>query len=176
MDGLVAFASQIGYCLAVLFPVFCYLGAGVLFVVAAWGFWMQAHPHNPYRGRPWVPLVSLLMSGALASFDLILTMANVTGGSTVVVSTGALGYVAPPAGASVLGADPSATVVNVVSLFQAFFQAFGAMTCLFAALAWRATVVGRSDRSQGSALVQFVFGTMLINVVTIAKWIVGLFA
>lgn len=176
MDGLVAFASQIGYAFAVLLPLFCYLGAGILFVIAAWGFWQQAHPHNPFRGRPWVPAVSLLMSGALAGFDRILTMANVTGGSTIVVSTAALGYVAPPAGSTVLGADPSATVVNVVTLFQEFFQAFGAMACLFAILAWRATVVGRSDRSQGGALVQFVFGVMLINVVTISQWITGLFA
>ncbi len=176
MDGLVAFASQLGYMAAVLLPVFCYLGAMALFINSAWGFWMLAHPNNPNRSRPWSPVLSLLLCGVLASFPKILTRANVTGGSTVVVDLSPLGYVPPPAGSTVLGADPSATVVNVVKLFELFFQAFGALAALFAVLAWRATVVGRSNRSQGSALVQFVFGVMLINVVTISEWIVGLFA
>jgi hypothetical protein len=148
----------------------------VLFIIAVWGFWVQAQPQNPFRGRPWIPLVSLLMSGALASFDRVLTMASVTGGSDVVVSLAPLGYAPATPTGSVLGANPSQTVVNVVTMFELFFQAFGAMACLFALLAWRATVIGRSNRSQGSALVQFVFGVMLINVVSVARWVVGLFA
>ena len=176
MSGLVAFASQIGLIFASLLPAFCYLGAMVLFITAAWGFWQQAQPTNPFRGRPWIPLVSLLLSGVLASFDRILTMANVTGGSTVTVSLAAFGYVPPTAGGTFLGANPATTIVNVVTMFQYFFQAFGAMAALFAVLSWRATVVGRSNRSQAHALVQFVFGVMLINVVTIATWITGLFA
>ena len=178
MAGLVNFASQMGLILSMLLPPLCYLGAMVLFIVAAWGFWRQAQPDNPFRGRPWVPLVSLLLSGVLASFDRILTMTNVTGGSTITVSVASMASYVPPSGGavSVLGASPAATIVNVVTLFENYFQAFGAITCLFAVLAWRATIVGRSNRSQGGALVQFIFGVMLINVLTISQWIVSLLA
>jgi hypothetical protein len=178
MLGLVNFASQIGLMLSMLLPPLCYLGAIVLFIIAAWGLWRQAQPDNPYRGRPWVPLVSLLLSGVLASFDRVLSMANVTGGSTIAVSVaGMTSYVPPPAeSGTLLGASPATTIVNVVTLFELFFQAFGAMACLFAVLSWRATVVGRSNRSQGGALVQFIFGILLINVLTISRWVVGLFA
>jgi hypothetical protein len=34
---------------------------------------------------------------------------------------------------------------------------------------------GRSKRSQGSCGVQFVFGVMLINILTITQWLVGIF-
>ena len=178
MTGLVDFASQIGLLFAMLLPPICYLGAMILFIVAAWGFWRQAQPDNPFRGKPWVPLVSLLLSGVLASFDRILTMANVTAGSAVTVSVTSITSYVPPSGggASLLGASPATTIVNVVTLFENFFQAFGAMACLFAVLAWRATVVGRSNRSQGGALVQFIFGIMLINVLTISQWIVSIFS
>ena len=178
MSDLVNFASQIGLLLAMLLPPICYLGAMVLFITAAWGFWRQAQPDNPFRGRPWIPVVSLLLCGVLASFDRILTMANVTGGSTITVSVAAITSYVPPAapGGSILGASPSAMLVNVVQLFEAFFQAFGALACLFAVLSWRAIVVGRSNRPQGGALVQFVFGVMLINVLNLSRWVVSLFA
>ena len=178
MAGLVNFASQMGLMLSMLLPPFCYLGAMVLFIMAAWGFWRQAQPDNPFRGRPWIPVMSLLLSGVLASFDRILTMANVTGGSTITVSVASMtSYVPPPAGGgTVLGGTPATTLINVISLFELFFQAFGAMACLFAVLSWRATVVGRSNRPQGGSLVQFIFGIMLINVTTISQWVVSLFA
>ena len=178
MAGLVNFASQIGLMLSILLPPFCYLGAMILFILAAWGFWRQAHPDNPYRGRPWIPVVSLLLSSMLASFDRVLTMANVTGGSTITVSVAAMtSYIPPPpGGGTVLGATAATTLINVISLFELFFQAFGAMACLFAVLSWRATVVGRSNRPQGGSLVQFVFGILLINVMTVSKWMVSLFA
>lgn len=155
MQGLVNFASQVGLLLSMLLPPICYVGACFLFIVAGWGFWRQAHPDNPFRGRPWIPLVSLLLSGVLASFDRILTMANRTGGSDITVQVAAMtSYVPPAAGSgSVLGATPTDTVVNVVTLFEQFFQAFGAMACLMAVLAWRATVVGQSRRSRGGTAV-----------------------
>ena len=177
MDGLVQFAFAIGDMLSVLLPVFCYLGAGVLFLVGAWGLWRQAQPDNPYRGKPWVPVLSLFLCGVLASFDRILTMANVTGGSSIVVSTASItSYVTPPAGASVIGATPTDTLVNVVAIFAPFFQAFGAVACLFAVLAWRSTVTGQSRRPQSASAVQFVFGILLINCVTVSSWVAGLFA
>lgn len=178
MSGLVNFAYAVGNILAVLLPVFCYLGAMVLFLVGAWGLWRQAQPDSPFRGRPWVPWLSLVLCGVLASFDRILTMANRSGGSSVTVSVAGLTTYVPPAnpGGSVVGATPTETLVNVVAVFAPFFQAFGALACLFAVLAWRATAIGHSRRPQGASAVQFVFGILLINCVTVSQWVAGLFA
>lgn len=176
MQGLVNFASEIGYALAVLLPTFSYLAALSLFIFAGWGFWMQARPDNPFRGRPWVPLVSLVLCGFFASFDRVLTMANASGGSEIEVAVGALTAYAPPGNpGNFLGETPGNTVINVVELFQGFFQAFGAMAAFFSVLSWRSVINGRSKRSQGGCGVQFVFGVMLINILTITQWLVGIF-
>lgn len=177
MQGLVNFAAAIGYAIAIFLPVFCYLAAGGLFIFAGWGFWLQARPDNPFRGRPWVPLVSLILCGVFASFDVILTKANVSLGSNVTVglSTVLTSYAPPVVGGDLLGATPGATVINVVELFQWFFRPFGAMACFFAVMAWRGVVNGRSNRSQGGCLVQFFFGILLINILSVATWLVAIF-
>ena len=174
MQGLVNLASQIGLIFAVLLHPACYLGALGLFLHAGWGFWRQSQPDNPYRGRPWVPSVSLLTCGVLASFDRFLTKANVSAGSTGVVRmSDAVSYTPGAATATVLGANPGETIVNTVDLFALFFQSFGAMACLIAVFAWEASVNGRSNRSRSSCGVQFAFGIALINVQTIARWLVA---
>ena len=178
MQGLVDFASQIGEVFAVLLPSFCYLAALFCFLFSGWGFWMLAQPGDYFHGRPWIPFVSLVLSGAFASFDKVLTMALASGGSSLTVAISSLGSYAPPvvpSGAALLGASPSATLINVVTLFQAFFQSFGAMCAFFALLAWRSVVNGRSNRSQSGCVVQFVFGVMLINIVAITQAVVAIF-
>jgi hypothetical protein len=176
MQGLVSFAGQIGNAIAILLPTFCYLTAIALFMFAGWGFWMLARPDNPFRGRPWVPFFSLVLCGVFASFDRLLTMANATAGTTLQVTIGALtSYAPPPVNGGVLGATPGNTVINVVQLFQGFFQAFGAMACFFALLHWHSVINGRSNHSQGGCGVQFAFGIMLINITTITQWLVGVF-
>jgi len=172
MQGLVNFASFLGWAIAVFLPALMYLAAIVLFMFAGWGFWLQARPDNPYRGRPWLPAVSLILSGALAAFDRILTMANASAGTNLTVSIAGLTSYTPPSAGNVLGNTPGDAIVNVVQLFQAFFQSFGALACFFAVLAWWSVIHGRSNRSQGGCLVQFVFGVMLINILTIVQWLV----
>ena len=179
MQGLVDFASQIGEALAVLLPTFAYLAALACFVFAVWGFWMQSQPHNAFVGRPWIPFLSLVLSGAFASFDKILSMALASAGSSLSASITSLSSYSPPTVAdttSLMGSTPSATLVNVVTLFQAFFQSFGAMCCFFALLSWRSVVNGRANRSQMGCVVQFAFGIMLINIVAIANALIGMFA
>lgn len=177
MQGLVNFAADIGNAFAILLPTFCYLTAIGLFLFAGWGFWKQAQPDNPFRNRPWIPLASLFLCGVFASFDRILTMANHSAGSDLQVSlvAGALSYAPAIPESGILGGTPGDTVINVVELFQAFFQAFGAMACFFAVLAWRSVINGRSNRSQSGCGVQFAFGIMLINVLTISQWLVARF-
>ena len=176
MQGLVNFAQQLQLIMAVLLPTFLYCSAIGLFLFAAWGLWQQAQPHNPFRGKPWIPWVSLLISGACASFPTILNKVNISGGSSVRASVvaGLTSYAAINT-SNVLGATPGATVLNIVSAFQGFFQVFGAMTCFFAMMAWRAAVSGRSDREWSGCGVQFVFGVLLMNIFTITAWLVGIF-
>lgn len=176
MQGFVNFAGYLGNAIAILLPTFCYLAAIALFLTSTWGFWMQSHPHNPYRGRPWVPFIALLLSGAFASFPAMLTMANNTVGTGVQAQVSALtSYVPPPVGGGVLGASPGEAIVNVVKLFLGFFQAFGALCCFFAMWNWNAVMAGRSNRSAGGCGVQFLFGVMLINILTVSKWLVSVF-
>lgn len=176
MQGLVDLASQLGYAMAVLLPSFCYAAALGTFLFGGWGLWMQSRPDNPFRGRPWVPWVSLVLCGAFASFDQILTLANGSAGTGLQVSVSALTSYTPPAvNGGVLGASPADGIVNVVKLFQAFFQAFGAMACFFAVYSWRGVINGGNTRSQGGCAVQFVFGIMLINILTISQWLVNIF-
>ena len=178
MQGLVDFASQVGEAFAILVPTFCYLAALMCFLFAVWGFWMQSHPQNPFFGRPWIPFLSLVLSGAFASFDKILNMALATAGSSVTASISSLSSYSPPTvptGAALMGASPSATLVNVVTLFQAFFQSFGALVVFFALLSWRSVVNGQANRSQVGCVVQFVFGIMLINVLAITNALVAMF-
>ena len=176
MQGLVNFAQQCALIFSVLLPTFLYISALALFLFAVWGMWMQAQPRNPFAGRPWVPWVSLIMSGAFASFPTILNKVNISAGSTVTtqVVAGLQSYTAPDT-TNILGATPGDTVLNIVEAFQGFFQAFGAMCVFFAMLGWHAIVAGRSNRAQSSCAVQFVFGVMLLNVLTISQWLVGVF-
>jgi hypothetical protein len=178
MQGLVDFASQIGEVFAVLLPTFCYLAALACFLFAAWAFWMQTQPHNPFRDRPWIPFVSLVLAGAFASFDKVLSMALASGGSSLSASITTLSSYSPPsvsASPSMLGSTPATALVNVVTLFQAFFQSFGAMCTFFALLSWRSVVNGHANRSQMGCVVQFVFGIMLINILAIANALVAMF-
>ena len=61
VQGLVNFAQQCALVLAVLLPSFLYCSAIGLFLFAAWGLWQQAQPQNPFRGRPWIPWLSLML-------------------------------------------------------------------------------------------------------------------
>jgi hypothetical protein len=139
---------------------------------------MQSQPQNPFHGRPWIPFLSLIMSGAFASFDKVLNMALATAGSSVTASISSLSSYAAPAaadGSALMGATPSATLVNIVTLFQAFFQSFGALIVFFALLSWRSVVNGQANRSQMGCVVQFVFGIMLINILAITNALIAMF-
>jgi hypothetical protein len=176
MQGLTNFANAVGQCLAVLLPTFSYLAALSLFLFTGWGFWRQSQPDNPFRGKPWVPLATLIFCGVFASFDRFLTMANRSAGSSVTVGVASLSsYSATSTTSLPLGSTPADSVVNIVQTFQLFFQAFGAMMAFAAVYALWSTMRGTSRRTPGGCLVQFVFAVMLINVLTISQWLVSFF-
>ena len=177
MQGLTTLAYAIGQIFAILLPTLCYLAALSLFLFAGWGFWRQAQPDNPFRGKPWVPITGLLFCGVFASFPKFLTMANRSAGSDITVGVSGLSsYSTPTSTSSILGTTPADSVVAIVQTFQLFFQAFGAMMAFAAMYALWSTMRGTSRRTPGACFVQFVFAVMLINVVTVSQWLVGFFA
>lgn len=179
MQGLVNFSTAIADGIAVALPTFCYLAACGCFMYFAWTLWKWSEPHARYHHhrieRPWAPFVSLALSGVFASFSKFLTMANVSAGTNLVVGLTAYASTPPPNASGVLGTTPDATVVNVVAMFQYFFQTFGA-ACVFAAmLRWRGIVNGRINGSPTACGVQFAFGIFCINILTIASGIESFF-
>jgi len=169
MQGLVNFTGDLGYIIAFLLPTFCYIASLACFLFAGWGFWMQARPDNPFAASHGSAAISLILSGAFASFDKILNMANASAGTAVQVSIGALtSYTPPNAGQFHSREHAGDTVVNVSRCFRGFFQSFGAPGLFLLAL-WRGDRLstGGSNRSQGGCVVQFVFGVMLINIMTV---------
>ena len=175
MQGLVNFAGEIGNAIAIMIPTICYIMALVCFLFAGWGLWLQSQPINPFQGRPWIPIASLVMSGAFASFDRVLTLANGSAGTNVEVSVGALTSYTPPTVSDVLGNAPGDAMVNIVTLFAPFFQAFGAFACLWAFIVWRGIINGQNNRTVSGCLVQFTFGVMLINIVQVTTWLTQIF-
>ncbi len=179
MQGLVNFSTAIADGIAVLLPTFCYLAACMCFFFFAWTLWTWSEPHSRYNhrhiDRPWVPWVSLVLSGVFASFPKFLTMANVSVGTALAVSLTTYMPTGAPNANNVLGANPQATVINVITLFQYFFQAFGAACVFWAIMRWRGIVNGRINGSPTSCGIQFVFGVMCINIVTIANGVESFF-
>ena len=179
MQGLVNFSTAIGDTIAVMLPAFCYLAACGCFLFFGWSLWMWSHPHHRhhhhFHQRPWVPFVSLLLAGVFATFPKFLTMADVSAGTNLVASLTAYTPTTPPNAASILGQTPLNTVINVVALFQRFFQMFGAACVFWAILSWRSIINGRREGSPLACGVQFTFGVMCINILTVANGVVGFF-
>jgi hypothetical protein len=176
MQGLVGFSTAIADGIATLLPALCYLAACGCFFHFAWTLWTWSRPHHPDPWqKPWVPFVSLVLCGVFASFPRFLTMADVSMGTGLGVSLTAYAPTVPAGAGDLLGDTPEAGVVNVVVLFQYFFQAFGA-ACVFWAIArWRGIVNDRVTGSPTSCAIQFLFGVCCINIVTIATGVAGFF-
>ncbi len=179
MQGLVNFTTAIADSIAVGLPALCYLMACSCFFFAVWTFrgWAYTHHghHHHFHNRPWVPFVSLILCGVFASFPQFLSKANVSAGTDLVVSLTTYAATQPGNVNNILGATPQNTVVNVVRLFQYFFQAFGAACVFWAIVTWRSIVNGRTNGSPTGCGIQFAFGVMCINIVTIANGVVRLF-
>ena len=176
MQGLVDFASQIGEVFAVLLPTFAYLAALGCFLFAAWGFWMQAQPHN--RPRPSMDTVSIARTGGrVRELRQDPLHGARLGGISLLASITSLSSYSPPSvsDASSLMGSTQRDARNVVTLFQGFFQSFGAMCAFFALLSWRAVINGHANRSQMGCVVQFVFGIMLINILAITNALIAMF-
>jgi hypothetical protein len=179
MQGLVNFATALADGIAVFLPMLCYLSACGCFIFFAWTLWTWSEPHSRYNhrhiGKPWVPIVSLILCGVFASFPKFLTMANVSAGTNLVVGLTSYAATTAPNANGLPGATPEASVIDAVTLFQYFFEAFGAACVFWAIMRWRGMVNGRVTGSLTSCAIQLTFGVMCINIVTIATGIVDFF-
>jgi hypothetical protein len=173
MQGLVNFTTSIADGISVLLPAFCYLMACGCFFFAAWTLWTWSDTHSrynhPHRNRPWIPFVSLVLCGVFATFPKFLAMASVSAGTNLIVGLTQYAPTIPPNTGTILGATPDASVINVVTIFQYFFQAFGAACVFWAIVRWRGIVNGRLQGSPTSCGIQFLFGVLCINILTIAN-------
>ena len=178
MQGLVNFATEIADAIAVALPALCYLAACSCFVFAVWTLWTFSQPHrhaHHHWQKPWIPILSLVLCGVFAGFPKFLTMANVSIGTSAAVSLTSYTATAPGNATSILGANPQATVVNVVALFQYFFAAFGAACVFWAIMTWRGIVNGRVNGSPTACGIQFLFGVLCINILSVARGVVSFF-
>ncbi len=179
MQGLVNFSTAIADGIAVLLPAFCYLAACSCFFYFAWTLWIWSDSHSrynhPHHHRPWVPFVSLVLSGVFATFPKFLTMANVSAGTNMAIGLTQYTATTAPSASGLLGSTPDATVINVVTLFQYFFEAFGAACVAWAIVRFRSIVNAQAQGSPTSCAVQFVFGICCINIVTIANGVNSFF-
>jgi hypothetical protein len=169
MQGLINFTTAIADSIAVLLPAFCYLMACSCFFYFAWTLWTwsdtHSRYHHPHRLRPWVPFLSLVLCGVFATF---LNMANVSAGTDLGVDLTQYTPTTPPNASNVLGTTPDASMINIVTLFQYFFQVFGAACVAWAIVRFRGIVNAHIQGSPTSCFVQFVFGICCVNIVTIA--------
>jgi hypothetical protein len=179
MQGLIDFTTALADGLAVTLPAFCYLAACGCFLFFAWTLWRWAEPHSRYQhhriDQPWVPFISLILSGVFASFPHLLTMANVSAGTSMTVGLTTYAATTPPNGSTLMGASPDATVINVVHLFQYFFEAFGAACVFWSIIRWRSIINGSASGSQSACGVQFVFGVLCINIMSVANGVESFF-
>jgi len=179
VQGLVNLTTGIADGIAVLLPAFCYLAACSCFLFFGWTLWTWSQPHHRHHHslhKPWVPFVSLVLTGVFASFPSFLTRADVSAGTGLAVSLTGYAPTTPPiAPGTLVGANPQQTVTNVVTMFQHFFQAFGAACVFWSIMRWRAIVNGRAEGSPTACAVQFVFGVMCINVVSVANGVLAYF-
>jgi len=178
MQGFVNLAADFGYAIAILIPLICYLMGGGLLIASIYGFWQWLNPSRSPR-HPWMPFVALFTSAALLSYDRMLNFANNTfgGGVSTSLSSNLTSYTVPTVDtAAMLGATPEDTLLNIITAFEAFFQAYGALVVLFGVIGLHHVMQGNRQHGASKPIVQIVFGIAVMNVLSIATTVMGYFA
>ena len=178
MQGFVNLAADFGQAIAILIPLICYLMGGGLLIASIYGFWQWHSPSRAPR-HPWMPIVALFTSAALLSYDRMLNYANNTFGGGVSTSLSSIltSYTAPTVDtAAMLGATPEDTLLNIITAFEAFFQAYGALVVLFGLIGLHHVMQGNRQHGASKPIVQMVFGIAVMNILSIATTVMGYFA
>ena len=178
MQGFVNLAADFGHAIAILIPLICYLMGGGLLIASIYGFWQWLNPSRSPR-HPWMPFVALFTSALLLSYDRMLNFANNTfgGGVSTSLSSNLTSYTVPTVDtAAMLGATPEDTLLNIITAFEAFFQAYGALVVLFGVVGLHQVMQGNRQHGASKPIVQIVFGIAVMNVLSIAATVMGYFA
>lgn len=180
MQGFANLGADFGVAIAVLIPLICYLMGGGLLITAIYGFWKWADPSHNAR-NPWKPFAALFTSAALLSYDRMLNFANNSFGGGVTSSNSALTSYTPPQlnAGGMMGATPEDTLLNIITTFQFFFEAYGALVVLLGLMGLYRVMQGNSHHghhTMGKPMVQMVFGIAVMNVHSIAATVMGYFA
>lgn len=177
MQGFVNLAADIAFGITAMIPAICYLGGGILLLASFYGFWQIPHAGSHTSRRPIWPFVSLFFAATLLSFDQMLNFANNTfgGGVQTNLSQGLTSYQPPQVNSSSFaGATPQDMLLNIITTFDFFFQAYGALIVLLALFAFYENQRGNRHR-YGHPIVQTVFGIAVMNIQSIASAVIGYF-
>lgn len=179
MQGFVNFADDIGQAITVIIPFLCYIIGWSFMIGAGWGMWhLSSGRHSRLAARPWMPFVTLFVGAALLTFDRMLNLGEGTLGSsqTASLADGMTSYTDPTVTTSTLaGSSPEATVLNVISMFEYFFVAYGALIVLAGILALHHVSEGRRQHGPLLPAIQILFGFCVMNIETIAPYIMSYF-
>lgn len=179
MQGFVNFADDVGQAISVIIPALCYI-IGLSFILAAgWGFWhLTSGRHGRLSARPWMPFVSLFIGAALLTFDRMLNLGEATLGSSQQASMadGMTSYTPPTVNpGSLVGTSPEQTILNVINVFQYFFVSYGALIVLAGILALHHVSEGKRRHGPLLPVIQIVFGLGVMNINTIAPFVMSYF-
>jgi hypothetical protein len=179
MQGFVNFADDIGVAISVILPAICYLVGFGFILAAGWGMWQLSRGgHGRLAARPWTPFVTLFIGAALLSYDRMLNLGEATLGSSQQASMAATmtSYTPPTVDPSTLtGNSPEQTVLNIIAAFDYFFMSYGALIVLMGILALHHVSEGRRRHGPSLPIVQIVFGFGVMNIDTIAPFVMSYF-
>ena len=77
---------------------------------------------------------------------------------------------------SLVGTSPEQTILNVINVFQYFFESYGALVVLMGILALHHVSEGRRRHGPLLPTIQIVFGFGVMNINTIAPFVMSYFA
>ena len=178
MQVFVNFADDIATAISFLIPAICYICGASFMIAAGWGFMQLSKGGGLIAARPWIPFVALTVGAALLSYDRMLNLGEGTMGSsqTAALSDSLTAYTPPTVNpGSLVGNSPGQTVLNVINVFLYFFVSYGALIVLFGIFGLKHIAEGRRRHGPSLALVQIVFGFMVMNIDTLAPIIMGYF-
>jgi len=179
MRGFVNFADDVGSAISVIIPALCYLLGWSFMIGAGWGFWhLSSGRHSRLAARPWMPFVSLFIAAALLSFDRMLNLGEATLGSAQQASmaSGMTSYTPPTVNPSgLVGTSPEQTILNVINVFEYFFVSYGALIVLAGILGLHQVSEGKRRHGPLLPTIMIVFGFGVMNIDTIAPFVMSYF-
>ncbi len=163
---LINFAIDVANVINAMLPISCYLMGCGLMIGSILALWHVGDNPRFSKGQHWTAIGLFFLAVLLVNFDRVLTSANRSFGSahTASIGGGLLAYQATAP--NIMGAGPTDTFVNLVTLFSFFFSSIGAL------FAFQGLLKLRFARRDGFRLrqpfVQIAFGVVLMNLDVLA--------